>query len=1023
MTVVLLHLSDIHFRANKPNWVADKAEDIAKCTYASLADAVAIFVVVSGDIGFSGLAAEYRIARQFLEALKAEILKERQVPLHFVFAPGNHDCNFQNDSQARRGVLESARNDIQRLEDDSIVELASIVQQEYRAFEEQLLSAGETRVGDRLWTSHRFTVGGREIVFDSINVSWCSSLNEEQGAIIFPVERYRAKLNEVADLRIAIIHHPLNWFAQTVYHGFRILVRSVANVVVSGHEHVGGVGEDLNSDSGHSAYLEGCVLQREHDGSDSSFNIAVLNLEDQTYLSTRYMWSDDYYGMAAEGSWEGFRKLPKKVTNDFILTEAFEQALADPGGAFGGTDAQLTLTSLYVYPDMQETLEKVEARRIVSTSTLLDPMNLQDGVLLTGEEKVGATSFLYMLFRAYYDKGFIPLHLRGKNLKGWQPSDIDSAIHTAIVHQYGEGAVTRFHQTSSSKKVLLLDDYDETVVKKEVQRAHQLAALRSRFKHLVGTASELFDYEASIQPHIEVGQPKFSCYRLLPLGYVLRGKLVRKWFQATDNDGSLTEDQFLARCDQVERVLNSVMSKNIVPPLPLYLLTLLQTYGAGATSEFDESGLGEYYRFLLLEGLRRAGIQKTKWGGVIEYCSHLAWELHRSENRELSEAQMAAFNERYSREENRVDLSTRTSELTRSRILAKSGEYYRFRYHYIYYFLKGRYIETRMRTDSSIMEHVRDCCAHLYVRENANTILFLAHHAFKDPTFLDLIVQSLSKLFVNYAPIKFSGEDTKDLGTFIQGLLPKIVYNGQPPEAAREDLNRRRDQESSADDGLADQRREDGSEDFVAQVIALFKTVEILGHILKNQIAGVTRAKRVELLTILMQGPLRAVNAYLKVVMEAREELLSQVELLLEKKGEKDVLKRREFANELVAYFVQSGSYSFVMKAIVSISAEGLQEDIDQAANALGTPAAMLIAVGTRLDTPKPLPRKEIERVRAAASNDIIATRVLQLMTLRRLYMFKTAEQDKQWLNSQSLIDIRVQHAIEYRTAKTKQTK
>lgn len=241
MTALLLHLSDIHFRQNKPNWVADKAALIAACTYSSLPDATAVFVVVSGDIAFSGMADEYLIARQFLDALKSEVLKEKTVPLHFVFAPGNHDCNFKRDNAARRAMLESARADIQKLEDNTIVDFASEVQSEYRDFEQQLLSAGETRAGDKLWTSHRFTVEGNEIVFDTINVSWCSSLHEEQGTIIFPTDRYQKKLSEAADLRIAVIHHPLNWFAQPVYHGFRKLVRSVANVVVSGHEHVGGV--------------------------------------------------------------------------------------------------------------------------------------------------------------------------------------------------------------------------------------------------------------------------------------------------------------------------------------------------------------------------------------------------------------------------------------------------------------------------------------------------------------------------------------------------------------------------------------------------------------------------------------------------------------------------------------------------------------------------------------------------------------------------------------------------------------
>src|SRR5690606_17919091 len=119
-------------------------------------------------------------------------------------------------------------------------------------------------VGDQLWTSHRFSVEGVELIFDSLNVSWCSNLHEAPGTLIFPVERYKNRRNDAADYRVVLMHHPLNWFSQTMYHPLRQLVRGLANVVVSGHEHVGGVGEDINAETGHSAYIEGCVLQGHH---------------------------------------------------------------------------------------------------------------------------------------------------------------------------------------------------------------------------------------------------------------------------------------------------------------------------------------------------------------------------------------------------------------------------------------------------------------------------------------------------------------------------------------------------------------------------------------------------------------------------------------------------------------------------------------------------------------------------------------------------------------------------------------
>jgi hypothetical protein len=44
-------------------------------------------------------------------------------------------------------------------------------------------------------------------------------------------------------------------------------------------------------------------------------------------------------------------------------------------------------------------------------------------------------------------------------------------------------------------------------------------------------------------------------------------------------------------------------------------------------------------------------------------------------------------------------------------------------------------------------------------------------------------------------------------------------------------------------------------------------------------------------------------------------------------------------------------------------------------------------------------------------------------MVMRRMYMFKTTEGDKQWLFSKLGIEIRAQHAIDYKTRKSKRLK
>lgn len=1017
VTAVVLHLSDIHIKSQN-DWILDKANHIAACLYTSLSEASVVFVIVSGDIAYSGKEHQYVEAEKFLRGIEAAIQVERTLPVHFVLCAGNHDCDFELGNKTRTLALNGVRADLSQF-DDSILETGTALQVKYRAFVEKLVTPGETRVGDDLWRCHRFTVEDKEIVIDSINVAWCSNLHEEPGSLIFPHERYAKHLNESIDIRVSVLHHPLNWFSQASYRPFRELVRGIANVVISGHEHVGGVGEDLHSASGHSAYIEGCVLQ-EALPRDSSFNVIVLNLDDGTYRPTRYQWNGtDAYSATDVGSWSDFRAMPKKARNSFQLNDSFAQLLSDPGGVFESKGSPLTLAELYVPLDMQEADRRTEQRRIMSSFVLEDEARLDGGVLLTGEEKVGATSLLFMLFQSFYTRGLVPVYVRGADLKGCSEKDVDSTVRKAFVDQYGSHNIERFEQLPAAQKVLLLDDFDDGPIRASAHRGRLLALVASKFPNFVVTASEVFDLEGVNSSFAGEALRDLKDYRLLPMGYSLRARLVKRWFQRTASDGTMDEDLMLAKCDQAERLLDAILARNIVPSLPLYLLTLLQSMDAGSSSGFEESGLGEYYDFLVKEGLRTAGVQKQHWGSMIEYSSSLAWQIHATEHKEITVNELRVFNDQFSREQHRVDFEPRLKELLRARILAQHGQYVRFRYHYIYYFLKGRYLASQL-TDLAAQAYVRECCAHLYVRENANTILFLAHHAFKDPMFLNAIVHAVIAPFASHAPLQFNGADTASVAGFVR-LLPKLAYNGENPEKMRDKVNRTRDELDDGDDGLVDQKQAGNELGFLAELIALFKTVEILGQIVKNQIASIPRTKRVELLEVLMKGPLRALTAYFDMFMADRSAVEAEIAAMLKKRhAAADESERHEIVKRLLAQFLQFASYGFVAKAVSSVSSDSLQEDIDAAAKNLNSPAARLIALGVRLDGPGKLPRKELSQAKAETEKDFMGARVLQFLTLRRLYMFRTTAQDQQWLASQEVLDIKAQQAVAFRTRHTR---
>lgn len=1017
MTAVILHLSDLHIK-NASDPILKRAKEIAACTFFSLPSASAVFIVVSGDIAYSGLSEQYLLSATFLNNLQAHIESEANIPVHFLIAPGNHDCDFIKDNATRKLLVKMMTDTSEPEVDDSVILGCTVVQDSFFSFRDAIESDANAQ-DDRLWRTRHFTVEGKEIVFDSLNISWLSQLSEEQGRLYFPLKRYTKKDQEAADVRIVVMHQPLNWLGQTSYRPFRIFIRKLANIIITGHEHQGNAGENIDVESGISAYIEGCVLQGKHDLADSAFNAVVIDLEKGQYRTTRYSWQGVRYEPTDEGSWADYRDLPVKRQNPFQVQKEFLETLEDPGAFFrhpGGHE--ISLSDIYIFPDLKQVGGSEELAGFVSSSRLLNPESTSIGVLIEGEEKFGRTSLLYQLFTQYHDRGYVPLLIRGKNLRKHTELDIDAVLRRAVVEQYGADAVNSFELASKNQKLLLLDDFDDGPIKEAKARAAILCALKKRFGHLVVTVSEMFEVREVIHKSGVDELSSLAHYKIQRFGYSLRGRLIKRWVQL-GADSTIDDGEFIARCDHAERVMNAVMTRSVIPSVPLYLLTLLQSVEMGHSSDFQEGALGHYYQYLLTEGFAAAGIRKDKLTEVFQYSTQLAWYFHAMGKNELSEADLREFNNDFSKKWHTVDFPARLNVLVRAKVLCKRGQDFAFRYPYIYYYLKGKYLSETLN-DIETQAYIGKCCKHLYVRDYAHTILFLAHHANGDSV-LNCIIQPLHASFKNCAPVNFK-DDAKEVAKLINEA-PKLTYADSSPEEHRERTNALRDQLDDGHDGLAE--REEAREELslLAQLTVLFKTIEILGQILKDQYSRIPRDRKAQVIDELFAGPLRALRDFYNFLGRNPDHLISEIETELKRKGEVDEEKRKTISRRVVAALIQLVTAGLLFRTSQAVSSDSLTEDIREVVKRNGTLAYKLIELGVILDSPKPFPRELLKRLIEEASQDVIASRIIQLMVVNRLYMFKTTIEDKQWLSEKVAINMPAQQAIELKGSKTRRLK
>ena len=168
-----------------------------------------------------------------------------------------------------------------------------------------------------------------------------------------------------------------------------------------------------------------------------------------------------------------------------------------------------------------------------------------------------------------------------------------------------------------------------------------------------------------------------------------------------------------------------------------------------------------------------------------------------------------------------------------------------------------------------------------------------------------------------------------------------------------------------------------------------------------------------------VNGPLRAIRDFYEFFEKNPDALVAEIEAALQRKGKVESAdERKAIARKVAASLIQIVTFGFLMRASQSVNSESLLEDIKGVVRKANTPAFKIIELGIQLDSPRAIPRQGLKQLFLEVKKDLVASRVIQIMVLNRLYMFKTSEQDMQWLSQELEIDLMTQHAITYQEKK-----
>ncbi|MBM3133776.1 MAG: hypothetical protein FJZ89_00490 [Chloroflexi bacterium] len=246
-TITWLHLSDLHFSASPRHaW----EENIV--LRALLGDLEALrakenltpdLILVSGDIAFSGAPEEYALAGHFFD----ELLRVSRLPKErLIVVPGNHDVNRKEISPLTMRVtstLDSRQAVDEILSSDPDRRLILNRFNAYTHFVGGYFGAS-LPLGDGYFYVRRVGLDSQRVAVLGLNSAWLAYGGDEDRLRLALGERQvRLALDEAKDakLRIALLHHPLEWLRDFDRADCEPLLMNGCDFILHGHLHQTGL--------------------------------------------------------------------------------------------------------------------------------------------------------------------------------------------------------------------------------------------------------------------------------------------------------------------------------------------------------------------------------------------------------------------------------------------------------------------------------------------------------------------------------------------------------------------------------------------------------------------------------------------------------------------------------------------------------------------------------------------------------------------------------------------------------------
>ncbi len=1006
MKISILHLSDIHFK-EKDNSVENKKTELFNAIKNEITEYKHLFIVITGDIAYSGKKEEYDVAKQFLEDLEREIKSyDENLMIEYIFTPGNHDCDFNIQKSSRDIILKTMVQNPNQANEE-LVEVCTAPQIEYFSFIKSFSSYEKINMSlsNKLLCRYEFQFGKYKIAFNSFNLSWVSKKEEKQSEIVFPLEYIKQKeiLDKNYALTFSIQHHPFHWLKHNNIRDFKEYVDNLSDIVLTGHEHSMSVSKKQNIlNDKYTEHIEGATLQNSSDKRESEFNLILIDVEHKKHNLQVFTWIENFYQKTEIENID----LPSNIKSSFRLQPKYKEKITALGlNVDHPRKDDVVLENLFVFPTLEVLNTQDKEKNNVFLEISSESLTKEDEIgcnILYGADNSGKTALAHMLQMNFKQKGLVPIILSGQSFTkyDYKEDKIKSIISKTFKAQYvsNSNELDIFNQLDKNNIIIIIDDFQNVKLNHKYKAIFVDNLLKINYKNILILSNDSLKYEGSTEGSLAKSLAKFKHYSIAKFGHILRDKIITKWIKLGQE--TEIEEIDVANAKRVKAMaITQTIGINMIPPRPLYILTLLQAMEMHDTS-LDKSSYGHYYYFLIMQYLNnsRDGIWESKdINTIFSYISSLSFQMFTNRKYTFSKDELLVFDVEYKAEVDFEPVFDILKTIINSGILSEYEGEYKFSHKYIYYYFVG-YFFSQNSDDEEIIEIIEKMVKRLHRVEFANIIMFILHLSQKN-TIIKMLNLEAKKAFSTINEFKFDKDELTKLNACIKEDTTLKLSNKTISEAREDELEIKEQEdtlkeETAKENFVCDIDEDINNLDFFKQMNSAFKLIEILGEVVKNYSGTLKGNVKNELITNTYGIGLRSLKTIIDTFEDHHEMLVEHIDKMIKKKNNITEEKIDKTVYGFVFSMASTMATDIIKKISTAIGSKDLKKTYKRISDEdTDNIAYLLIKYAIDLNFPKGLNTHDITKLHEelSYSNNLLTDSSLKALVLNHLHMYEVS--------------------------------